>query len=415
MAFNLANAANILKVRYLDPIREQLNNATILLNKIQRDDLMISGKSWTIPLHVSRNTSAGTGIADGGGLPTAGQQGYDVTVVPNAYQYGRISITGPTIQAARDNAGAFVRAVESEVNGLVRDMKKAINRQLHSNGSDALAFWTANDDSSAGTTLVDDNQGNPFVHLPTGGTITCDLIDATDNASVLGTGLVVTLGAQLSTGFSISWTGTVGGTSADGDYLVPTGTKGYQMMGIAGIIGNADSDVPLIATTGLQSMPVGTYPYFKAQVFGNSGTKRDLTLALMQAPLSAIAINSDFTDADVAFMLANYGVRDKYVSLLLAEKRFVNTMKLDGGWSGVEFNGIPLVADPQCKRSTLYYIVPETMKILRTSDFNWMERDGAMLSRVPGYDQYEAVLYHYGNLGVMTRNANGVLRDIIDS
>jgi hypothetical protein len=334
-------------------------------------------------------------------------------VIPNRYIYGRIQITGPTIQAARDNAGAFVRAIESEVNGLTRDMKKAINRQLNSNGTDALAYWTTADDTSG--TNVDDNQGNGFVHLPSGGTMTCDVIDASDNATALGSSAVVTLGAGTSTCYAITWTITTAVSgSADGDYLVPAGTLGYQMMGIDGIVGNANSDTPVTSTAGLQSMSVATYPYWKAQVFTNSGTKRDLTLALMQQPLSAIAVNSDYDESDVSFMLSNYNIRDKYVSLLVAEKRFVNTMKLDGGWTGVEFNGIPLVADPQCKRSTIFYLVPETMKIYRTADFSWMEKDGAMLSRVPNYDAYEAVLFAYQNLGVVTRNGNAKLGDLND-
>jgi hypothetical protein len=37
-----------------------------------------------------------------------------------------------------------------------------------------------------------------------------------------------------------------------------------------------------------------------------------------------------------------------------------------------------------------------------------------MLSRVPGYDAYEAVLFHYGNLAVFTRNGQGKLADLND-
>jgi hypothetical protein len=44
MAFNLSAAGNVLKTRYLGPIREQLNNKTILLNKIGRRDMMISAR-----------------------------------------------------------------------------------------------------------------------------------------------------------------------------------------------------------------------------------------------------------------------------------------------------------------------------------------------------------------------------------
>ena len=96
MSFDLTAAANILKVRYLGPIREQLNNSTILLKRLQREGgyVDVSGKTFTVPLHTTRNSSAGSGRADMGALPTAGQQGYAVAVIPNAYQYGRIQVSG---------------------------------------------------------------------------------------------------------------------------------------------------------------------------------------------------------------------------------------------------------------------------------------------------------------------------------
>jgi hypothetical protein len=411
MAFDLSAASNVLKVRYLGPIREQLNGATVLLSRIQRaEDYVLSGKTWTVPLHTGRNASAGTGRADGGALPTAGQQSYEVAVVPNAYQYGRIQVSGPTVRAARDNAGAFVRAIESEIDGLTRDMKKAFNRQLHSDGTDALAYWTGADDTT--TTLVDDNRGNSFVHLPASGTMSLDLIDASDNATALNgnTAIVVTLGAATSTGYVISWTGTVTG-SADTDYLVMQGTLGYQMMGIAGIV---DDGNPTLLSGGLHGLPVATKAFWKAQVVegDTAGTNQALTLPRMQAVLSRIATNSDFSDSDIKFILASYGVRDKYVDLLISEKRFVNTMTLDGGFKGVDFNGIPLVPDPQCRKNRMYFINPDSMRIFRSSDFDWMDKDGAVLARVAGYDAYEAVLFHYGNLGCLFRNANGLLDDI---
>jgi hypothetical protein len=37
MAFDLSAAAEILKTRYLGPVREQLNNSTILLKRLQRE------------------------------------------------------------------------------------------------------------------------------------------------------------------------------------------------------------------------------------------------------------------------------------------------------------------------------------------------------------------------------------------
>ena len=42
MAFDLLNAAEILKVRYLGPIREQLNNQTIFFKRVAKDGAGVS-------------------------------------------------------------------------------------------------------------------------------------------------------------------------------------------------------------------------------------------------------------------------------------------------------------------------------------------------------------------------------------
>ena len=411
MALDLSNASNILKTRYIGPIREQLNGSTILLSRIARDGsyVDVSGKTFTVPLHTGRNKSAGHGRGDGGTLPTAGQQGYANAVVPNKYQYGRIQITGPTIAATKDNAGAFVRAVESEINGLVTDTKKSFNRQMHGDGRDALAYWTTADDTSG--TNVDDNRGNAFTFLQPG-TQTCDLIDASDHATKLGDSIVVTLGAKGTGVYAITWSGTVSG-SADTDYLVLEDTLGYQLMGLAGIV---DDGNPPLLSGGLHGIDAtaAANAYWQAQVVEGDtvGTNQALTLERMQLPLDMIAQNSDFDENAVKFMLCSYGVRAKYVSLLVADKRHVNTMELDGGFKAVDFNGIPLVPDPQCLKNRIYYISPETLRIFRTADFDWMEKDGAVLSRVSNTDAYEATLFHYGDLATIARNGNGILNDI---
>jgi len=46
----------------------------VLLAKIGRQDQMVSGKTSPFRFNTGRNTSAGTGLSDGGTLPTAGQQ-----------------------------------------------------------------------------------------------------------------------------------------------------------------------------------------------------------------------------------------------------------------------------------------------------------------------------------------------------
>jgi hypothetical protein len=402
-----------MKTRYIGQIREQLNHATILMDKIGRKDQMISGKNFTVPLHTGRNSSAGTALSDGGTLPTAGQQAYTTTEVPNKYLYGRLEVTGPTIAATRDNAGAFVDALNAEVDGLMRDFKREFNRQLNGNGSGWLAYWTAADNSSG--TDVDDSLGNGFVHLPTG-TITVDVVDASDDSAFVGEDIVITLGAKASTSYAITWTGTVSG-SADGDYAIKANTKGLEMMGIEGIIddGQVKASANADGSTSLQGLAVSSNTFWKAQAFGSYSSAAALAFEDIQEVIDSIATNGDYSESDIDFLFSNYGVRRAYYKLCIAERRSVNTMELDGGWKALDFNGLPWVVDSQAKRNTLFFVVTDTMSIFRTSDFDWMEKDGSYLNRVANKDAYEATLFHYGNLACLSRNGNGILKGVLEA
>ena len=75
----------LMKVRYIGSIREQLNNKTVLANRLDRDESTqtVDGKSFTVPVHYKRNNQAGSGRADNGTLPSVDSQATTTAVVPN--------------------------------------------------------------------------------------------------------------------------------------------------------------------------------------------------------------------------------------------------------------------------------------------------------------------------------------------
>ncbi len=402
----LTGAQYALKVRYLGTIRKQFNESTVFFSKLAKRVEPVSGKSFTIAHHTQGNVSAGIGRGDGVALPTAGSQTIVNSIVPNSYQYGAIRITGPTIAATRDSVGSFANMLEFEVDNLLKNMKRSFNRQFHGDGRDALAFWTGADDSSGVT--IDDGQGNAFVHVPSGG-VTVDLIDATDNASKVGDSIVLTLGAKGATSYAATFAGSVSG-SADGDYVVFEDTLGSQMMGLDGIVSAAD---PTLGA--LQGLAVASNAFWKAQVNSNNGTLRAFDFADLQSVIDDIASTTNYSESDIDLLLTNYPVRREYYKACIVERRHVNTMELDGGFKALDFNGIPFVADSQCKRNRIYVLAMKSLALVRSSDFEWMDKDGSYLSREAGYDAYGATLFHYGNLMVYDRNANGLYTDILES
>lgn len=388
----------ILKTQYLGPIREQLNSSSVLYSRLEKNEDSVVGKNFTIPLHYGRNEGVGA-RAEGGTLPTAGNQAYKECIVPMRYQYGRIQITGPTIKAARSNEGAFLRAVDSEMRGLERDMKSSMNRQAFGDGTGALAVCASASDA---TTITVDSTAKLRVGMPV------DILVTATGATTAGVVGDTVASITSSTAFTLT-TGVATYGSIDSTYSVyVAGSRAKEMMGLAGIVS---------ATSTLQGLDVATYPWWKATVLANGGTNRAISDTLLQTAIDTLEANSS---GMCTAMYTSFGVRRAYQALLTATKQLVNTQKLQGGYEAISYLGgshgvIPMIADKDAPANKIFIVDEDELAIYRLADFDWMQEDGSILSRVSGVDAYEAVLYVYQELGTSMRNAHVLLSDITEA
>ena len=400
MAQTLTNFDEALKIDYLPVVRSQLNNARILSSRIERNERDVSGKRWQMVTHTTRNSGIGAGTETG--LPTAGQQAYANPYGVVKYNRGRIQVSRPTIEASKDSKGAIVRALESEIKGVTNDLKKEVNYQFFNDGTAARAL--INGDPGTETTLTLDSPGTRWI-------MDGMLVDIVDPSSGVpctsSTDLTV---SSVDSATEITLSASANADVADNDVVVranstdDAGTS-YEMMGLKGII----DDNTYVDT--LHNISRTDYPYWKCSTNStdsNAGTLRDMTLDLIQASLTSVEANGGKTN----LILSDHAMRDAYAALVVADKRFVNTMKLDGGFTALEYNGIPWVADSDCPNSTVFFADTDHLQIMQMSDWSWMDRDGAVLSRVSGSDAYEAVLYWYADLTTDKPKAHSFLRDV---
>ncbi len=92
-----------LKEYYLPPAREQLNNENMMLAQIERTTQHVEGREAVLSLHVGRNSGIGA-RAEGGELPTAGNQQYIDARVGLAYNYLRIRVSGQAMKATANDS-----------------------------------------------------------------------------------------------------------------------------------------------------------------------------------------------------------------------------------------------------------------------------------------------------------------------
>ena len=446
---NLTTYSEVLKTFYLPAIREQLNQSTILADLIDTNETDVSGKNATINMHYGRTTGTGA-RADGGAIPTANYQKHQTATVPMKYNYGRISVTGPTMKATRDERGAYARALDNEITGVVTDLMKEVNRQLWGAGYGTLCRWL----SGSATTIVVQKayRGNVANEDCFGSTFGAKYIKPNGNNSAVihivatssGGAVVTTTLATADMAVSAVTEGTVSdsctctdpGTPAVGTFMIrpassvsltaslAAGAGRYEMMGLRGIVTNEDLDdivwqdgtnTGLSVNDPLQGLAVGTYTWFVSVVdthaSGRYAGQRALDLKTMQKMFDKVEENAG-KDYGPDLILTTRAIRREYVELIETDRRHVNVMTLDGGWKAVEFSGIPLTVDDDAIDGEMYFLSTKDLQIYRMSDYDWMSTDGAVLSRISGYDAYEAVLFRYAEMGTSRRNSHGVYCDI---
>ena len=391
---NLAFFNSIMKEDYLGPIREQLNNATVLLKRLKRNEEDVGGRIAYVPLHTGRNSGVGA-RADGGNLPTSGRQIYTNAQYLTAYNYGRIQVTGPTIAASRKDKYAFVKAVDSEIKGMVKDMKDDLNRQMFGDRSGIMATVTVANAPGATTFTVDN-----AMYLQTG-----MVIDAITGAAVNTAGVTITAVNRATNVVTVS-AALAGGDTLVGDFVCRTGNFGLEMMGLGGIVSNANTrDGQFV---GALDRTVAANGFWMGNVLANGGVARNLSLDLMQQGFDA----SEIEGGEVSLIITSYEQRRRYLALVKADGRFVNNLKMDGGFDALDYNGKGLVVDRHMQPGRILFLDESTLELYRMSDFDWMDQDGSVLSRVAGVDAYEATLFKYATLGCSACNNNTVLADL---
>lgn len=413
MALTFTTADSALKEFYLPAVREQLNNTNLLLSQIEKDTTNIEGRRAVLSLHVSRNSSVGA-RAEGAALPgtvssgstSIGNEGYAEERIPIKHVYGRIQISGPIMRAMRSDRGSFVRALDSQMKGVTQSLKKDVNRQLWNGQSGAIVGVTTGGPTNtitlaATATRVDQR------HLTVG--MVVDIGDATNSTSI----------AEARTITAVSFATLPGTVTISGAPVsVTAGTNFFYRSGLnpggapAGI--ELTGLVDIVASSGtLFNVNPTNFPVWASYVNSNGGTNRTVTENLFADVMHNVNI---LAGEDINMWLTSDGVFRAYALQLTAQKRFNNTLDMKGGFKGLDVaaggGSIPLAWDLDCPANRAFGLNTDHLTEFVSSDWSWMDEDGAVLSRRPNIEAYEATLYKDLELGTDMRNSHGLLSDL---
>src|SRR5690242_8451969 len=139
----LSTLSNIMKNFYLGPVVNQLNNEILVHQLLGESSENLTGLAAKLPLHTTRTSGVGA-RGELETLPAAGNQGYSQASFDLAYHYGRAQVSGQSIHKTSNEAGAFLQAMKSELDGLRDDLALDFARQVYGTGDGVIASLAAN-------------------------------------------------------------------------------------------------------------------------------------------------------------------------------------------------------------------------------------------------------------------------------
>lgn len=403
-SLNRTDADAVLKDFYLPGVRSVLNNEVFLLSQMEMNTEDVEGRAAVVSINVGRNQGVGA-RAEGQALPSAGAQQYAEQRVQLKYNYGRIQLTGPVIRSMSSDRGSFVRAVQSETNGVVRDLRNDLNRQTFGDGSGTIALTSGTNAGAVITLTATANQMRLFAR-----------------------NMVIDIGS-------------VAGTPADvGTTRITSIDRAARTITVSPTISTTDANLISRTGSGETSAPAiqREITGLKKQVSA-TGELWDIDPAdwadwASYEKTSAGAVSEDmFIEASQEVNLDSGEQLDTWVTtaeihrgvagLLTSLKRFPTTNELKGGYTGLDMsdisqgntgsNTVSMVYDKDLVEDGVAYgLTMRRWQNYRMSDWEFMQDDGAILNRVPNTDAYEGTLFCYSEMATDGRNANAKISGI---
>lgn len=417
MPASVANYGNsVMKDDYSVGLKNAVNNNNVVWAEVARNTEDIVGLQAVWSVHSGRSNSTGN-RAELGTLPVADRQRYLRAVDDLAFVYHTIQVSGPAKHLTRNDEGAFIRAVESEVKGAERDLKRDMARQAFGqkvtvNGtlqSGVIATLSADPAATAVFTFGDEptsvirhfhvNMQVGFVN-PADGVFRTGVYSVASIDPAAGTVTMnETAAAAITTGDmavrATSATGASGNGQTVSDSNLDAEVNGLRFL-IAGTTLNLDyAGIDASANAVWNSMELGS-------------ATTAISESILDEAVEKVEVEGD--GSSPGLYLAEHAQRRKLASLLQSQKRYEGReMTLTSGWRGLNVARGTLVVDRFCPTDNVFALSMKDIELFVGLDFQWDDDDGEVFFKSTTQDAINARYKAYLNLEATSRNSHSIV------
>jgi hypothetical protein len=420
MAVSSTTLDDILKLDYQGPIQELVNYEALLYKHIEKSKRKRRGKLVYIPFHNGSTDTSDYG--DGTSLPASNDQSYTHIEFKHKKFYGTLEFEGDVIeQAGAGEPDAFIDAVDSQKEGLKKDIVKRLNTIFFAGGR-VKGFLNQHKNEAAGAVWEYSGNAAEIQRAITakGAAVTCEFIRA-DTYAVVGTvnisavdqtAMTVTLAAGLDTSTlpdGIAIAVRISDAAAALNYLdrqvnglysnLFTRTYGFNAIDRTDATGGNNAK--------LQSQA------FTANMTGNHN-KVALHEGCFDPMLDEILERKDGSSPDCILM--NHKLRQQYVAIQ-QKMQTVNQMggkKIEAvnvGTAGVDlgWGNISILLSSSVPKGILHFLKWSTWELLELMALKFQDRDGKVLRHKSGTDNWQAYMATYHELACSNPMENGLV------
>lgn len=382
---NMATVQEALKTWYKDGFNYQMDESTgpfyAMIDKNSED---VQGKDIKMALRYGKQGGIGN-RTDDGDLPTPKSRSTKQAVWETKNIFAKIMLTDKTIKASKTSKGAFVQLLEQELEDALTDTKDDMNRQLFGDGNGTMATLEAG--ASATTHTVDSIQ-----YLAEGQHV--DIVDPADGSVIVEGRYIESIDDADN---SVTFSGVAFAATA-GHVIAIHGNWESELTGLGKVFtpGGTLYGIDRVSHKWLNPIVIDLNNVDLAETDIQAGIDRSSTRA----------------GGKIDFLLTSHGVRRAYQDLQLTFKRAVNTMDLKGGFKAINYNGIALVADKYCPAGTMYMMETKDWALYQMEGWDWLSKDGQVLTKVDNKAAYWATLANYCDLGCSRVGAQVIMKNI---
>ena len=398
----------VLKEVYEKSIVVLLNSRTKTLNLAKKESGSWEGRQVRYPLNVRRNQGV-MYTSENGTLPDAGQQTYIETQIPMRYCHGRIQLSIQVIKHSRSNKGAFKRAMDQEMSGLIRDLANDRNRVIFGTGLGILGLVNG---APSGTTVTVDAPGGVAgsVHGNRFMNIGQNIAFVNPSNGAIRSGGARSVSTIAAAGTSVTINSAADGSVADNDYIVRAAKASSSA--IADTAYDKES-VGLLAliddstyVTTVNNVNRSTYPIFNSVVIPSVGP---MSADIIQRGLD---VADQLGEAEIKHLISHHSVRRAYITMMDADRRYMggDLKKPDAGTIAAKqkdltFGEINWMVDKDAPYSTLFGLDPSSFTRWVEVEGEWADDDGTILLRLVDQDAYEARYRIFDNFSLDRPNS----------